>query len=127
MGERVLIVDDSKVARHGLERCLEAVGLGIDTVREAADGAAALAILERERVDLLCTDLAMPGMDGEELLRALRARPGGDRIPVIVIAGVATDSWRERLRPYGVAAVLPKPPEHAALLRVLRAIGLVAP
>jgi two-component system chemotaxis response regulator CheY len=67
----VLVVDDSATMRALVKRALAASGVPIGRIHEAADGQQALAVLERERVDALFTDLNMPVMGGVELLRRL--------------------------------------------------------
>jgi DNA-binding NtrC family response regulator len=82
---RVLIVDDEPDMRENCSRILSRQGYACTT---AGDGMAALAILERERPDLLLTDFKMPGMDGLALLR--RAHELDPALPVIMITGFAT-------------------------------------
>ena len=67
---RILVVDDERLARANLARVLEREG---HLLRQAASGEEALALLRDEPADLVITDLAMPGMDGMALLRAVRA------------------------------------------------------
>ena len=68
---RVLLADDHNLVRAGVRRILEAHP-GLRVVGEVADGAAALALIAREPVDILVLDLSMPGMDGFETLRRVR-------------------------------------------------------
>jgi two-component system response regulator HydG len=82
---RVLIVDDEPDMLENCSRILARQGYACTT---AGDGTAALAILERERPDLMLTDFKMPGMDGLALLR--RAHELDPALPVIVITGFAT-------------------------------------
>ncbi|MGH7414830.1 MAG: sigma-54-dependent transcriptional regulator, partial [Candidatus Rokuibacteriota bacterium] len=82
---RVLIVDDEPDMLENCSRILSRQGYACTT---AADGRAAMAILERERPDLLLTDLKMPEMDGMALLR--RVRELDPALPVIVITAFAT-------------------------------------
>ncbi len=82
---RVLIVDDDAVLREGLR---EAVGDLGHVVIEAADGHAALDALAEGGVDAVLLDLRMPGLDGMEVLRRMRARPV--RPPVAILTAVAT-------------------------------------
>ena len=86
---RILIADDDPVARRILENAVG--GLGHD-VHLAEDGDAAWAILEREPIDVLVTDWVMPGMDGLELCRRVRAREQGTFLYVML---VSTRSSRE--------------------------------
>jgi DNA-binding NtrC family response regulator len=68
-GERILVVDDEEQMRDLLAKVLERKGY---QVAVAADGAEALAFLEREPADLVVTDVRMPGLDGMEALRAIK-------------------------------------------------------
>src|SRR5579884_1852191 len=80
---RVVVADDSALMRNIVARSLTKAGL--EVVGSAANGDEALALCERERPDAMTLDLAMPGLDGIGVLRALRAR-GGDSIPVVVVS-----------------------------------------
>ncbi|MDI1293014.1 MAG: sigma-54 dependent transcriptional regulator [Methylobacter sp.] len=84
-GSRVLVADDEPNARRILEILLRRLGC---EVFSAADGKAALAILRETPMDLLITDLNMPGMGGLELLAALRR--DGHTLPVIVVTAYGT-------------------------------------
>jgi CheY-like chemotaxis protein/ribonuclease BN (tRNA processing enzyme) len=78
----VLIVDDDEDLRILARKALMHAG---HTVLEAADGAQGLELIELHKPDLLLLDLVMPGMDGFEVLRQLRARETGRPLPVIVL------------------------------------------
>ncbi|HKD76902.1 MAG TPA: response regulator, partial [Ktedonobacterales bacterium] len=80
---KVLLVDDDDAVRIITTDLL--IGLGY-TVKEAANGATALELLDRgAQVDVLLTDVVMPGMSGPELARRVRAmRPG---LPIVFISG----------------------------------------
>lgn len=65
----ILIVDDDKNLRQVIERLLTIKG---HEVYSAGDGKSAIAIVEREPIDLVITDILMPDMDGYELIKALR-------------------------------------------------------
>ncbi|MCW8086667.1 hybrid sensor histidine kinase/response regulator [Sabulicella glaciei] len=83
---RLMLVDDDAVVRGVTAEQLAEAGYA---VRQAADGPSALALLDAgEAVDLLVSDLSMPGMDGVSLVRAAqRRRP---RLPAILLTGFAT-------------------------------------
>jgi len=66
----VLVVDDEAVVRAGISRVLAQQGLSIHT---AADGSEALTIMEQHPIDIVLLDIKMPGMDGMEVLKHLRA------------------------------------------------------
>ncbi|MEO6116481.1 MAG: response regulator [Pseudolysinimonas sp.] len=78
---RVLVVDDEPNIRAVLRGYLEADGF---SVREAADGEQALAAMTAGPVDVVVLDIMLPGMDGLEVLRRIRA--GGDTFVVVVSA-----------------------------------------
>ena len=78
----VLIVDDQQLLRRGLRMLLELQD-GIDVVAEAADGAEALAMIDKYRPSVVLTDARMPGMDGPALVAACAERHPGT--PVLVL------------------------------------------
>ncbi len=85
---RLLLVDDEAMVRNILAEEMEAAGYGM---LAAASGEAALALLAAgEPVDLLITDLSMPGMDGLALIREVRLRRAG--LPAILLTGHATNA-----------------------------------
>ena len=77
---RILVVDDEDVLREMLGDALRLSGF---EVLEAADGSKALAVLQGGKVDLIISDVNMPGMDGYEMLSHLRAQ--GDETPAIML------------------------------------------
>src|SRR5262249_14991308 len=79
---RVVVADDSAFMRRLLFDALGAAGF--EVVGMAADGDEALALCRSQRPDALPLDLAMPGLDGIGVLRALRA--GGLTLPVVVVS-----------------------------------------
>ncbi len=89
---RVLVVDDSDTSRKAMLRALEAFGhLG----EAASDGIEAIAKL-RLGIDLILLDADMPGMDGFDVARAVRADPERSSTPIIMVTGL--DSREDRLR-----------------------------
>jgi len=85
MNFTILIVDDEKNIREGLGRSLEMDGY---TILLAEDGKQAWSLISSENVDLVMSDLKMPGMDGEELLK--RISSSYPTIPVIILTGHGT-------------------------------------
>jgi CheY-like chemotaxis protein len=81
----VLIVDDQETVRELAAAILRRyLGAELD---EAADGAEALARVAERRPSLILTDLLMPGLDGAELARRLKADPATADIPIIAMSG----------------------------------------
>jgi CheY-like chemotaxis protein len=88
-----LIIDDSPTVRGLLRRLLEGEMPGC-RVREAAEGRAAIHELTQGKVDLIITDLQMPGMDGHRLMSVLKGNPLLRRKPVIVLSSSITEELR---------------------------------
>ena len=119
----VLVVDDSKVVRVKTSRLLEKHHY---RVLLADDGLTALDTLAREWPDLVITDVEMPGLDGFGLTQQLRSRPGGQRMPVIMITS-SNERHRDAAHQAGVSVLLGKPyPEEQLLAEVEKALGRVA-
>ena len=82
---RILVVDDNASNRDLLSRRLQRQG---HTVLQAEDGTVALAIIEKESLDLVLLDLMMPGISGYEVLARLKADPRHRELPVIMISAL---------------------------------------
>jgi two-component system, chemotaxis family, chemotaxis protein CheY len=113
-GQRVLIVEDDESIREMLELVLESEGY---EVTSASDGAAALALLEQTRPDLILLDMKMPVMDGWEFIARYRALTGAVA-PVIVLTAAQDDS--RRAAEVGAHGYLAKPFAIDDLLRAMR-------
>src|SRR5262245_21441019 len=109
MAYRVLIADDSPVMRSFVRRVIEPSGFELSECYEASDGEEALAILAEEWVDAILTDINMPSVDGEELLRRLAADAMLRSIPVIVISTDATRNRIARMMALGARGYVTKP------------------
>jgi CheY-like chemotaxis protein len=113
-GVRVLVVDDDEDARDLLTSVLVNYGAEVQT---AADAAKALDILAAGDMDVLVSDINMPGMDGYELIRRVRAMEPeqGGRIPSAALTAYARAEDRVRALQAGYQAHVPKPVEPAEL------------
>jgi CheY-like chemotaxis protein len=102
----ILLVEDNPTARAALGDILELLGYA---VLEAPDGLRAMEILARRpgAVDLILSDLVLPGMSGVELAQAARARRPG--LPLLVVTGYSLLGRDEELAACGVAGWLEKP------------------
>src|SRR5919106_450803 len=89
----ILVVDDALTTRSMLVSLLDRVGF---RTLAAADGEAGYALLRSEPVDLVVSDVEMPGLDGVALTRRIRATAGMDRLPVILVTSLATVADRAR-------------------------------
>jgi signal transduction histidine kinase/ActR/RegA family two-component response regulator len=114
-GVRVLIVDDDEESREVMASCLEGRSAVVET---AASAAQALDVLSRTPIDVLLTDVAMPGEDGYMLLRKLRASNGSTprSIPAIAVTAFARREDREQALRAGFQLHLAKPVDRTALV-----------
>jgi two-component system chemotaxis response regulator CheY len=109
MAYRVLIVDDSPAMRAFVRRVLDLSGFDMESCREASNGLEALHLLKTETVHAILTDINMPTMDGEELLRQLAADDRLRTIPAVVISTDATGKRIERMKALGARGYIAKP------------------
>ncbi|GLI02511.1 SpoIIE family protein phosphatase [Phytohabitans aurantiacus] len=116
----LLVVDDDPINREFLRTLL---GYRGHEVREAGDGDSALALASRELPDAVITDVLMPGLDGYELARTLRAAPPTSTIP---IAFSTAHYDRQEIQPLakacGVQGVIFKPTRPKAVFAVVDAL-----
>jgi DNA-binding response OmpR family regulator len=114
---RVLIVEDYRPLREGLERGLRAVGFAVDS---AADGEAGLARAESGEYDVVVLDLMLPRLDGLSVLRAMRGR----KIDSAVLVLTARDGIVDRVKGLDLGAddYLVKPFAFEELLARVRAL-----
>jgi signal transduction histidine kinase/DNA-binding NarL/FixJ family response regulator len=109
----VLVIDDQDGNRTMLADLLE--GLGFITW-EAVDGQAGLDTMQRDLPDLVITDIAMPGIDGLELIRRVRADPRLRHLPIIAVSASISLAGEAASMDVGANAFLPKPINQPALL-----------
>ena len=83
----VLVVDDDPDMRLYLRSCLTGPGLTVDRVLEAGDGLEALRLAQSAGVDLVISDIVVPGLDGRALCRAIREIPELDGVVILLISG----------------------------------------
>lgn|SRR5574340_12862 len=115
---RVLVVDDNDALRENLVEALELEGYSVSA---AADGGAALALLEEEPLpQVVLLDLMMPGMDGATLAAAIRSEPRWRGVRVVLTTGLSGAQVRAGANADGV---LMKPFGVKELLAALRKVG----
>lgn len=113
--KRIVIADDSSTARLFIRRCLKTAGLEKASIIFSTNGQEAFDLLKNEPADLLITDLNMPVMDGETLLKWLKADPKLSEIPVLVVTSAVNPAKKSELLQLGAYAVLSKPVTPAAI------------
>lgn len=117
LGKKVLVVDDMMAIRQVLMAHLKSAGcepMGVSSGRVALD------FLGRERFDLILSDWNMPGMDGTQLVTAIRAKD--KEIPVVMVTAEADPKLLAALRELGINGYLIKPFKPEALMRLLQKI-----
>jgi len=116
---RVLLADDHALVRAGMRSLLREIE-GIEVVGEAADGAEALALAERERPDAVLLDIAMKGMNGlEAAVRFRELHPG---IKVLILSMHASEEYVLQALRAGAVAYLIKDSATAELELALRSV-----
>jgi len=119
--KHIIIADESRASRMFIRRCLEIVGFQDVTFLEAGDGQEVLNLIrEKPVVDLLVTDLDMPIMDGESLLRNVKKDPQFSSLPVLVITSAGNPAKEAELMALGAFAILNKPVSPADLFQKLK-------
>jgi adenylate cyclase len=111
-GGRILVVDDTAANARLLEAVL--VPRGYDVII-AGSGAEALEAIANERVDLVLLDILMPGMDGYETCRRLRATPAGAFLPVVMVTA-SGNAEKVRALEAGADDFIAKPFDQAEML-----------
>jgi two-component system, chemotaxis family, chemotaxis protein CheY len=109
MALRILIVDDSPVMRRVVRKTIELSGTAVSGIDECSNGSEALAFLEKQWVDVVLTDVHMPVMTGDELIRRMAANPLTRDVAIIVISSDRAKERVDELTRLGVRAYLTKP------------------
>lgn len=113
----VLVVEDEKMIRQGLAAMIRRAPTPTETVLEARNGLQAMEILQSQPVDLLVTDIRMPGMDGIELVAQTKSLP---HIPLaIVVSGYDDFHYAVEMLRSGARDYLLKPVERDKLYELL--------
>jgi CheY-like chemotaxis protein len=119
---RILVTEDNLVNQRLIGRLLQKWGHDVTIV---SSGDRAVAATASDRFDLVLMDVQMPGMDGFDATRAIRARERntGDRLTIIAITAHAMKGDRERCLDAGMDGYVSKPVEAAELRRTIAAIS----
>jgi len=117
---RVLIADDHIIVRSGLRLLLEAEA-DIDVVGEALEGGEALNLVEQHLPDVVLMDIAMPGMDGLEATRRIKA--SWPQIQVLVLTMHRSDEYFFEMLKAGASGYILKGAETSDLIHAVRVVG----
>jgi two-component system CheB/CheR fusion protein len=114
---RVLLVDDAEDLVVAFKSLLELEGAAVIVATNASEG---LATLENNEIDVVISDISMPGMDGYAFLEAARRLPRYAHVPAVALSGLARESDIARARQAGFSAHLTKPVSVDKLIATLR-------
>ncbi len=117
---RVLVVDDNADAADTLRTLIEVMG---HTVEAAYDGTSVLERIDEFAPDVVLLDLRLPDVDGVEVARRIRSRPGGDRIVLIALSGwTARGEYLQRIEEAGFDEELTKPVDAQQIRTILASL-----
>lgn len=119
MAKTILCVDDSASMRQMIKLTLAAGGY---TVLEASDGRDGLARIGEAPVNLIITDLNMPGMGGLDFIREARKLPSIKGVPIIFLTTESDEAKRAEARAAGATAWITKPFQADRLLEIARKV-----
>jgi two-component system CheB/CheR fusion protein len=117
MKSRILLIDDSTDILLLMTTELEWSGYVVDA---AESGQIGLEFLHRNRADVIVSDIQMPGMDGFEFIRRVRAIPEFAKIPAIALSGYDQDSHIREELAAGFTAHATKPVDAADLIHLIQ-------
>jgi len=123
---RVLIADDHAIVREGV-RALLTLSDDIEVAGEAANGQEAVELARRLRPDVILMDIAMPGVNGLEVLRFLRRDPLTARVPVVIVTAEGSPALKRDAFAAGANAFLLKPPSLENLEKALDHVIIANP
>lgn len=112
---RVLCIDDSLLIRKTIAMTL---GAGVELL-SAATAREGLTLAAESQPQLIITDIHMPGMDGFEMLAALKSNPLTAHIPVVALTSASGVADKERGRQAGFVEYVPKTADLSALMRLV--------
>jgi two-component system chemotaxis response regulator CheY len=119
MAKRILTIDDSKTIRDMLRMTLAGAGF---EVLQAVDGQEGVEVMDREKVDLVITDINMPRMNGYEVVRHLRGNPNHRKLPILVLTTESDTDKKHLARDAGATGWMVKPFDPDRLLATVNKV-----
>src|SRR3954469_1202594 len=124
MTERILVIDDQRTNAEMLAGLLRNLGYEVETSHDPLD---ALALVQNDPPDLVVSDIAMPGIDGYELCRRLRAEASTALLPIVLVTSTYEQSERVKGIEAGADDFLTRPVNWAEMFaRVKRLLRVKA-
>ena len=117
MTKRILVVEDTEDNRRIMHDLL--TNAGFDML-DAKDGESGVAMAMQHRPDLILMDIQLPGMDGYEVTRRIKADPAMRSIPIIAVTSYALSGEEQKARAAGCDEYVPKPYSPRKLLAKIR-------
>jgi two-component system, cell cycle response regulator DivK len=117
MTKRILVIEDTEDNRQIVRDLLESAGYELI---EALDGLEGVAAAERENPDLILMDIQLPGIDGYEATRRIRAIPALAKVPIIAVTSYALSGDEAKTRAAGCDGYVAKPFSPRQLLAKIR-------
>ena|SRR5437870_5317430 len=117
--KKILLIEDNELNRDMLSRRLQKRGYAVVT---AVDGETGIAMAQAEAPALILMDVSLPGIDGWEATRRLRAAPPTSHIPIVALTAYATPSDRDKALAVGCDDFDTKPIELPRLLEKIEAL-----
>ncbi len=118
MGKRILVIEDHEENRRILRDLLTHAAY---EMLEAVSGEEGVAVARRERPDLILMDIQLPGMDGYEVTRRIRAEAPLRAVPIVAVTSYALSGDEQKALAAGCDAYVTKPFSPRALLATIRA------
>jgi two-component system cell cycle response regulator len=119
MERTILLIEDDPLSARLVDLVLKSEGHQVIMVQ---DGLRGLEIAQGTSIDLVLLDLMLPGIDGFEVLRQLRADPKTAAVKVVVVSAKSQPADKERAAELGIDAYLTKPYRKIELLEVVRSL-----
>ena len=116
---KVLAIDDSRTIRNLLRKAMEGAGYSCTTADDGVQGIERFAEIEP---DVVITDINMPGMDGFQVIDAIRKGRSNQSVPILVLTTESAEPLKSRAREAGATGWIVKPFEDVAIVSVVRRV-----